>query len=289
MTRNRIPRLAQLSGDFSRVFVVSGVLGLLALALVSRWPKTAASSSTGGVWQRLREGEGIVAVASDKAVLVTSLAQAGQFFINGTLNAFLPLYARDVLHFSPSWIGWLFGLQIAAALAARPVFGFLSDRLGRRPLIVAGLVTSASCMFAISWMAGFGSLALVTMIYGVGVALTTSATSAYITDLTRRAQYGAAHGLFGTIYDIGDALGPICGGLVAASAGYGAAFQVAGTIAATIAIVFGYASRGWQRAAVPVSTLESRSYCKNSANERPRVSLGSGAGRRGPRERASRG
>ena len=101
-------------------------------------------------------------------------------------------------------------------------------------------------MFAISWTAAFGGLALVTMIYGVGVAITTSATSAYITDLTRRARYGAAHGLFGTIYDIGDALGPICGGLVAARAGYGAAFQLAGAMAATIALVFGYASRDWQ-------------------------------------------
>ena len=230
--------------DFSRVFVVSGVLGLLALALVSQWPQTTAPASTDGLWQRLREGA--LAVAADTPVLVTSLAQAGQFFINGTLNAFLPLYARDVLNFAPSWIGWLFGVQTASTLVARPVFGSLSDRLGRRPLIVAGLATSASCMLAIAWTTEFGSLALVTMIYGVGVAITTSATSAYITDLTRRARYGAAHGLFGTIYDIGDALGPICGGLVASRAGYGAAFQLAGAMAATIALVFGYASRDWQ-------------------------------------------
>jgi len=30
-----------------------------------------------------------------------------------------------------------------------------------------------------------------------------------MTDLARRARYGTAHGVFGTIYDIGDALGPI--------------------------------------------------------------------------------
>jgi MFS family permease len=231
-------------GDFSRVFLVSGVLGILALLFVLRWPKTAASESTDGVWQRLREGAG--AVAADTPVLLTSLAQAGQFFINGTLNAFLPLYARDVLNFAPLLIGWLFGVQTAATLIARPIFGFLSDRLGRRPLIVVGLATSASCMFALSSTTTFGGLALVTMVYGVGVAITTSATSAYITDLTRRARYGAAHGLFGTIYDIGDALGPICGGLVVARAGYGAAFQLAGAMAAAIALVFGYASRDWQ-------------------------------------------
>ena len=52
------------------------------------------------------------------------------------------------------------------------------------------------------------------MSYAAGVAITTAATSAYITDITRRARYGAAHGVFGTIYDVGDALGPIAAGLL---------------------------------------------------------------------------
>ncbi len=230
--------------DFSRAFIVSGVLGGLALLLIVRWPRTPAPGSTTAVWHRLREGAG--AVLSDTPVLVTSLAQAGQFFINGTLTAFLPLYAREVLHFAPSSIGWLFGVQTAATLAARPLFGALSDRLGRRPLIVAGLTTCAGCMTAITWAGDFGELAAVTGIYGVGLALTTSATSAYITDLTRETRYGAAHGLFGTIFDVGDALGPICAGLVVARAGYDTAFTAAGVMAVVIAVIFGSASRYWE-------------------------------------------
>jgi len=230
--------------DFSRAFVASAVLGGLALVLVARWPRTPTPGSTSAVWPRL--GEGVVAVVSDTPVLVTSLAQAGQFFINGTLTAFLPLYAREILTFPPSWIGWLFGVQTAATLAARPLFGALSDRLGRRPLIVAGLTTCAGCMTAITWAGTFGGLAAVTGIYGIGLALTTSATSAYITDLTRETRYGAAHGLFGTIFDIGDALGPICAGVIVARAGYNAAFGAAGGMAVAIACIFAYASRNWE-------------------------------------------
>jgi MFS transporter, DHA1 family, multidrug resistance protein len=238
--------------DCSRAFIVSGTLGVMALALLGRWPKTVAAPSTGDLWRRLREGIGVV--TSDTPVLVTSLAQAGQFFVNGTLNAFLPLYARDVLHYSPARIGWLFGLQISATLAARPLFGVLSDRVGRRPIIMLGLATCGACMFALSWPVSFGGLAVVTMIYGVGLATTTSATSAYITDLTRSSRYGAAHGLFGTIYDIGDALGPICAGIVVASAGYAAAFRTAGAVAITVVVVFGYASRHWD-VSRPISAL----------------------------------
>jgi MFS family permease len=230
--------------DFSRAFIASGVLGGLALVLVARWPGTPTPGIATVVWHRLREGA--IAVLSDPPVLVTSLAQAGQFFINGALTAFLPLYAREVLHFTPSSIGWLFGVQTAATLAARPVFGALSDRIGRRPLIVAGLATCAGCMTAITWAETFGGLAAVIGIYGVGLALTTSATSACITDLTRETRYGAAHGLFGTIFDIGDALGPICAGLVVARAGYDAAFGAAGVMALVIASIFGYASRHWE-------------------------------------------
>lgn len=229
--------------DFSRVFVTSAALGSLALLLVTRWPRTVARAPAGAIWRRLREG--VVAVASDTPVLATSLAQAGQFFVNGTLTAFLPLYALESLGFSPVRIGWLFGLQTAATLLARPLLGAVSDRLGRRPLIIAGLVTCAACMAVLTSVEGFTGLALVTIVYGVGLALTTSATSAYITDLTRHARYGAAHGLFGTIYDIGDALGPICAGLIVARAGYDVAFAVTGTMAAVIAGVFWWVSRHW--------------------------------------------
>jgi MFS family permease len=79
--------------------------------------------------------------------------------------------------------------------------------------------------------------------YAAGVATTTAATSAYITDITRRARYGAAHGVFGTIYDIGDALGPIAGGLLVASHGYASMFQVMSAVALVMAFVFAITSK----------------------------------------------
>jgi MFS family permease len=80
------------------------------------------------------------------------------------------------------------------------------------------------------------------LMYAAGVATTTAATSAYITDITRRARYGAAHGVFGTIYDIGDALGPIAGGLLVASLGYASMFQIMAAVALVMALVFALTS-----------------------------------------------
>jgi MFS family permease len=93
---------------------------------------------------------------------------------------------------------------------------------------------------------------VVIVTYAAGVAITTAATSAYITDITRRARYGAAHGVFGTIYDIGDALGPISAGILVAKLGYAQMFQVMAVVAAMMAITFvittaGHSSRGDDR------------------------------------------
>ena len=74
--------------------------------------------------------------------------------------------------------------------------------------------------------------------YASGVAITTAATGVYITDITRRARYGAAHGVFGTIYDIGDALGPIAAGILVAGLGYAQMFQVMAGVAVTMAVAF---------------------------------------------------
>ena len=232
------------SNDFSGAFVVSAVLGTQAIMLLIGWPRSAGRATGHALWPQLRRG--IRAVAADVRVLITSLAQAGQFFVNGTLSAFLPLYARESLDLSAPRIGWLFGMQTVATLCARPVFGALSDRIGRRPLIVAGLTICAACMAAIGRAREFSALLALTMVYGAGLALTTSATSAYVTDLSRRTQYGAAHGLFGTIYDIGDALGPICAGLLVARAGYALAFQLTGAVALAVAALFGWVSRHWE-------------------------------------------
>ena len=76
------------------------------------------------------------------------------------------------------------------------------------------------------------------MLYGTALAVATAATSALVTDLSRQAQYGAAHGVFGTIYDVGDASGPIVAGVLVAAVGYHDMFLLNAAAAALMAIVF---------------------------------------------------
>jgi MFS family permease len=139
-------------------------------------------------------------------------------------------------------LGCLFGIQTVTTLTVRPAIGYVSDRLGRRWVIVTGLMACSGAVLLISMVTTVLEIIAAVLVYAAGVATTTAATSAFITDVTRRARYGAAHGVFGTIYDVGDALGPITAGLLVAAVGYTRMFQVMAAVAFTMACAFATAS-----------------------------------------------
>jgi MFS transporter, DHA1 family, multidrug resistance protein len=224
------------AGRFDLAFAVSGLIGLVAPLIVGTWRGVPAGMSTRPSWQAFKQG--VSEVASDRLVLITSAAHAAQFVLNGMLNAFLPLYGREVLSLSGSELGWLFGLQTVTTLMVRPVIGVVSDRVGRRAVIVTGLTICSLAVFSLSLTTTLMTVVMVVLTYAAGVAITTAATSAYITDITRRARYGAAHGVFGTIYDVGDALGPIAAGVLVAWLGYAHMFQVMAVVAIMMAAAF---------------------------------------------------
>ncbi len=227
---------------FDLAFFAAGAIGLAAPVIVAGWRSGSSTTTPNRArWQEFRAG--IEEVARHRLVLVASTAQAAQFVLNGALNAFLPLYGRDVVGLTTPQLGWLFGMQTVTTLAIRPLIGRLSDRAGRRWAIAAGLTACSVAVLGMSTATGVRALVAAVIAYAAGVATTTAATSAYITDVTRRARYGAAHGVFGTIYDIGDALGPIAAGVLVATVGYARMFQILALVGITMAAVFLLCSR----------------------------------------------
>jgi DHA1 family multidrug resistance protein-like MFS transporter len=228
------------TSGFSRVFVVSGVIGVLGLVTLAgaQWPARVLASRPGF----LDVARGVL---TDRRILTVSVAQASQFFLNGVVAAFLPLYAADVTGLGGLGIGVIVGLQTAATLLSRPLFGMVSDRVGRRPLILCGLLTCTACVFLISFVTHPWQLGVAALVYGSGLAVTTSATAAQVTDLTRDARYGAAHGIFGTIYDVGDAFGPMAAGVLVSTGGLPWAFRVMALITLLLTVAFWRLSGSW--------------------------------------------
>jgi MFS transporter, DHA1 family, multidrug resistance protein len=232
------------SGRYDLAFVTAGLFAVATPFMAAAWPATSPLPAAEVPPPRLEQfTQGIREVGRQPLILMTSVAQAAQFVLNGTLNAFLPLFARDVLGLSAFHLGWLFALQTLTTLSTRPLMGMMSDRIGRRGVIVTGLIVCSGGVSLVSMATTGAALAAAILVYGIGVAVTTAATSAFITDLAHRARYGAAHGVFGTIYDIGDALGPIVAGVLVAAVGYTRMFQVMATVAVLVMALFAYVSR----------------------------------------------
>lgn len=167
---------------------------------------------------------GIREVAGDRRVVAASAMEGVQNMTMGALEAFLPIYAVTVAGLSAFEAGLLWAVQVVVTMLAKPVMGRVSDRYGRRPLIVAGLLSCAVPFALIPHLTSFWALVPACMVFGFGEALVTSSSAAMVADLCTARHYGTAMGVFGTIFDVGHASGPILGGLLVGALGYGWAF-----------------------------------------------------------------
>lgn len=105
-------------------------------------------------------------------------------------------------------------------------------------MIVFGLFASAAALPLIFRMTSFAGFVAVVPLLGLGVAAVTPATNALIADLVAARRLGTGMGVFGTIWDIGEAAGPILAGILIGQIGYEPAFDVIAAIIAVIALVF---------------------------------------------------
>jgi len=79
---------------------------------------------------------------------------------------------------------------------------------------------------------------LASALFGLGVAIVTPSTTALVADLVKAGRMGSAMGVFGTIWDCGEAAGPIFAGALIASLSYAPAFGLIATFMALVALVF---------------------------------------------------
>lgn len=95
-----------------------------------------------------------------------------------------------------------------------PVLGSLSDRFGRRPVLLISLAVMAADYLVMAFAQTIWLLLLARIVAGI-TAATYSTATAYIADITSPEKRGATFGLIGAGFGIGFVLGPLIGGLLA--------------------------------------------------------------------------
>jgi DHA1 family multidrug resistance protein-like MFS transporter len=227
------------TASYPMTYLTVGVLGLLPLLMVLRLPDDEKPRATGSslgarsdqFWRGIRE------VVSSRAVVLASTLEAAMYVGYGAFLGFFPIYGRKI-GINDAQIALVMGIQLATTMLAKPLSGKLSDRLGRKPMILAGLFLCAATLPLIPNVTSLWLLFPVSALFGLGVAIVTPSTTALVADLVKAGQMGSAMGVFGTIWDIGEALGPILAGILIASLGYSPAFALIASLMMAAALCF---------------------------------------------------
>jgi MFS transporter, DHA1 family, tetracycline resistance protein len=131
----------------------------------------------------------------------------------GVLIPLLPFYGEH-FHASPAVITTLMSTYSAMQLVAAPLWGRLSDRIGRRPVILVSVTTSIAAYLWLGTADALWMLFAARALQGLSAG-NISVAQAYIADVTTRENRGKGMGMLGAALGLGFVLGPALGGVLA--------------------------------------------------------------------------
>src|SRR6266516_4625173 len=225
------------TASYSVTYLTVDALGVLTLAVVLLLPDVDLPAREAKTFAaRAAEfRQGLAEVLRTPPIFVAAGIEAVMYVGYGAFLGFLPIYAKSV-GLNDAEIAIVLGAQLVLAMVAKPIAGRLSDRVGRIPVIVIGLLLCASALPLIFRSQSLTIFVLMAPLLGLGVGAVTPVTNALIADLSAARRLGAAMGVFGTIWDIGEAAGPIIAGFLIGGLGYASTFDVLAAITAAAAV-----------------------------------------------------
>jgi MFS family permease len=180
----------------------------------------------------------------------------------GLVMPLLPRYA-ETLHASSLHIGLLGASYSAMQFLFVPVWGRLSDRVGRRPVLIGSILATIGSMLLLGF-AGSLFWLFAARIFG-GIATANIATAqAYIADSTTPEARARGMGLLGVAFGLGFVLGPFFGGLLS---------SISLGTPARVAAGLGVVNLVWVARALPES-LHEEVRARHALHARPKLRLG---------------
>ena len=128
----------------------------------------------------------------------------------GLVIPLLPYYA-ETYGASLAQVAWLMASYSLAQFLFAPVWGSLSDRYGRRPILLVSIAMGACMLAGFAWANTLWLLFLFRTLHGI-FAANISTAQAYIADITTPENRAKGMGLIGAAFGLGFTLGPWIGG-----------------------------------------------------------------------------
>jgi len=178
----------------------------------------------------------------DRRIFILAAARAVNTMGFSIVMPFMAMYLVEKRGASGATYGFIYFLSGLCAAIGNALAGEVSDRLGRRPVMLTALFLRATNMiglaFAVLHEQPVVVLGLLIVMNGILRALFDPVASAAVTELCPVANRTAAFGLQRIGVNLGWALGPAIGGTLAATLSYGTLFFAAagGTVIAALAV-----------------------------------------------------
>jgi MFS transporter, DHA1 family, multidrug resistance protein len=205
---------------YAGTLVVAGVLGLGAL----RHSELAARGSTRATPLALS-----VALRNRSYLAALAATFAGSFALVGARSAMVPLFVKDDLHRSAGWAYATFLVVSVVSGALLLPSGKVADTVGRRPVIVVGLLVGAVGFLLLPTLPATAALVSAAVLIGVAAASDSVAPGAVMGDVVA-GKGGTVVAVYQMAGDVGSVLGPVLTGWVADAAGYGPTFTLCAVV-----------------------------------------------------------
>jgi DHA1 family multidrug resistance protein-like MFS transporter len=152
-------------------------------------------------------------ISNNKNVLILSFTLIVVMLGYGMVIPIIPFYVES-MGAGGAQLGLLVASYALMRLIFGPVWGTISDRIGRKPVLMIGVFGYAIAMFFFGLATQLWMLFAARMLSGILSSATAPTTMAYISDSTPAEERGGGMGMMGAAVGLGTVLGPGLGGLL---------------------------------------------------------------------------
>ncbi|MDP6390895.1 MAG: MFS transporter, partial [Alphaproteobacteria bacterium] len=158
---------------------------------------------------------GLGAIMRDKAVLGLSLAAGVRTMAQSGILMFLPLYLADVLGVEPMVLGTAVMALHLGGMVAGPVAGVLSDRIGRKPIVTAGLAATTIVIVGATFVTNAVAYVACITLMGLTLYAVRPVFHSWLMDMVPAEMGGSAASVMFGIQAVLASLTPLIGGVIA--------------------------------------------------------------------------
>ena len=163
--------------------------------------------------------ESLLTFLGDCRLRAAAFVDMATYFIFGAFETFLPIYLLQ-LGIDAYLIGIIFAVQVLSIALTKPFFGKIADQKDPRYQIVFGIFILGVSVSSIPLFSSLIPLIIISLVSGLGMSLSTVATTKYIADIAKKEEIGASMGALSSIMDIGHSSGPLVTGILIMMSGF---------------------------------------------------------------------